>query len=495
MRPVPGPIDSPIAAPTDPPLLSFRDPGGRVVAVGDRIVRLVNRAGAANLDAFLGSRTARAFQDTRRLVATRVLDEDERRDVLTAVGATHAVDAGQVVSVLEHHPMAFSSYPHEWPAGMLWAAACLTLDLARSLLDEGLGLKDATPYNVMFDGPAPVFLDALSFERRSPHDRLWIPSAQFTRTFLLPLLTFKHFGIPPARLLLASPDGPEPEDVYALCGPLRRLRPAFLGTVTLPVWLGRAVRPRIRTTPGHAAGARDPEQVRFVLGALFRRLGRQTDRLRPGARTRSGWTAYAERACHYSAAAQARKADVVDAALADLAPRAVLDVGCNEGRYSVAAATRAACVVAIDRDEAVVGTLWRRAWSERLPILPLVVDVSRPTPALGWRNREMPSFAARARGAFDLVLMLAVLHHLLAADRVPLREVLAFVAELTRDAALLEFVPPTDPMFQMLGRGDLREFDGLTTGAFEDECRRHFRIMSAQPLPDSARSLYLLRKR
>src|SRR5690349_129632 len=89
--------------------------------------------------------------------------------------------------ILEHERIPFPSYPYEWAAPMLHAAGRLTLDLAASLAKEGMGLKDATPYNILFRGPQPVFVDLLSIERRDPRDAIWLPYAQFVRMFLSPL--------------------------------------------------------------------------------------------------------------------------------------------------------------------------------------------------------------------------------------------------------------------------------------------------------------------
>ena len=116
----------------------------------------------------------------------------------------------------------------------------------------------------------------------------------------------------------------------------------------------------------------------------------------------------------YSAEQLAQKEAFVREALAVSRPHAVLDVGANEGYFSFIAAAQGASVVAIDSDPMVVGSVWREASKQRLNVLPLVVDLTRPTPAMGWRNQECASFLDRARGGFDLVMMLAVIHHMLA---------------------------------------------------------------------------------
>src|SRR5437588_10946040 len=133
--------------------------------------------------------------------------------------------------------MPFPSVPYEWPPGMLCAAATLTLDFAETLTDEGLGLKDASPYNVLFRGSKPIFVDLLSFERRDPNDPTWLPLAQFVRTFLLPLLANKHFGLALDQILTTRRDGLEPEDVYKWLKPTQKLLPPFLSLVSMPKWL------------------------------------------------------------------------------------------------------------------------------------------------------------------------------------------------------------------------------------------------------------------
>jgi SAM-dependent methyltransferase len=176
-------------------------------------------------------------------------------------------------------------------------------------------------------------------------------------------------------------------------------------------------------------------------------------------------------------------------------PRCVLDIGCNDGEFSVLAARHGAAVVAIDADAAVVDTLARRVQSERLTIVPLVVDFARPTPAIGWRNVEFPSFLDRTRGGFDLVMMLAILHHLIIDARAPLEDVVALASEMTRETAILEFVSPADPMFAAVARGRESLFASLTVDAFEQALHRRFEIVDSLRLPASDRWLYALRRR
>lgn len=130
-----------------------------------------------------------------------------------------------------------------------------------------------------------------------------------------------------------------------------------------------------------------------------------------------------------------------------------------------------------------------------LDILPLAVDFARPTPATGWRNREAAGFLERARGSFDMVMMLAVLHHLVVTERVPLEEILALAAELTRSAVVIEFVAKDDPMFKRILRGREALFTWYDRERFERACAERFDIVRSEQLPRASRRLYLLEKK
>lgn len=478
---------------------SFRDPSGQVFAVDDRIIRVVYPGGRADLDAFLDTDAARALQAEGLVAETRPLEGSERTGILHRVDV-HADD--EDLLVLEHERVPFPSYPYEWPPEMLAEAGRLTLELSRRLLDEGIGLKDATPYNVLFHGTRPVFIDLLSFERRDPGDATWLPYAQFQRTFLLPLLANHYFRLPLSQIFTAHRDGLEPDDVYPLLGGVQRLRPPFLGLVTLPTWMGgREVRYDQlggKKADGESAAARatraDPEKARFILGQVYKGLGKALRRVAPATGQSSTWSDYMTTK-DYTDESFDVKRTFTENALREFSPSRVLDVGCNTGFFSAQAARAGASVVGIDYDPVVVDAVYRMARAEELDILPLAVDLTRPSPATGWRNRECPSFLDRARGAFDGVLMLAVLHHMIVSERVPVHEVLALAAEITSDLLIIEFVGPQDPMFRRIARGRDHLHADLDTSTFEAAAAPYFEIAKKERVADKHRWLYALRRR
>jgi SAM-dependent methyltransferase len=458
---------------------SFRDPGGRVVIRDGRVFREVASPGLACLDAALNSPAVRAQIERGRFVRTEVLARD-------ASSAT-----------LEHEAIPFPSFPYEWPPEMLYEAGALTIELALALAEEGRGLKDATPFNVLYRGATPVFVDLLSVEQRDPRDPLWLARAQFIRTFVLPLAAEIDFGIPFAQALIQR-DGIEPEAFYRLLSPPARLRPKYLPLVSMPVWLGA------RKNPDDASIYRphqidDAEKSAYIFRRGLLALRKALNRLAPGGRRASRWSDYMAADCSYTPDQFSEKEAFVAEALREASPRRLLDVGANTGHFSRMAARAGASVVAIDGDSAVAGEIWRQAAAEKLDILPLVVNLAQPTPPSGWRNLECPSFldraCATAGGGFDLVLMLAVVHHMLATERIPLPEIIDLAADLTTRFALIEFVDCDDPMFRRLSRGRDELYSHFHADLFEQCVATRFDIVRKRAITSSKRTLYLLRKK
>jgi SAM-dependent methyltransferase len=454
-----------------PAFQTFRDPAGSVEIRPDAVYRTVQPAFEDDILAFLGSPLAASLVASGKLIGSEVL----------------VPTSGQQSLILRHPRIAFPSYPWEWSPAMWAAAAHLTLDLCRELLNEGWILKDATPLNILFRGAQPVFIDVLSIERADPTQPLWIAYAQFIRTFILPMLAHSRLGWP-LHATLARRDGYQPEDLFAALSPLGRLtRPAF-SCVTLPHLLSGKSTRRAATPP---PALQDPEVARHVLLRALATLESHIRRVTPQRASQSVWTEYAGTAHHYSEHDHADKRAFVATALADAHPIHVLDIGCNAGVYSRLAAATGAQVVSIDSDLQTVDRLAASLAGSDRNILPLCVDLARPTPAAGWEYRESLSFLDRATGHFDTVMMLAVLHHLLLSAQIPLDRIAALCAALAKRNLILEWVPPTDPMFVEILRGRESIYAHITEAAFRAAFAPYFSVRRETTLANGRILLHL----
>jgi SAM-dependent methyltransferase len=418
---------------------TFRDPAGQLHLTESYALRRVRPAAAEEALRFLASPLRQNLERSQDLVSSEVVEAEADSQALP----------GEVW--LRHPRIDPISYPWEWTPAQWRAAAELTLRVAGKAIDAGWTLKDATPLNVLFAGARPVFVDVLSFERRDPRSSVWLAYGQFVRTFLLPLVALKYLSWP-LQATLFSRDGYEPTALFRALPKWQRLNPDLLDVVTLAaLFEGKGGSPQ-KPKPS----ANDPELATHILHKRLARLARQI-RNAAGGDAHSEWSRYEQKASHYQPADVERKQRFVRSAFEKYRPARVLDVGANTGTYSLMAAQAGAEVVALDSDTAALEALWRTAAGQQTPVTALVANIARPTPAAGWLNREHLSLLDRLMGKFDLVLMLAVIHHLILREQLPLKHIGELCAQLTRRWLVLEWVPPSDSMFQewLRGRDDL----------------------------------------
>jgi SAM-dependent methyltransferase len=438
---------------TFPSLPTFRDPAGSVEIRPEGAYRSIRAPFDAEILAFLALPIATELVEQGKLVASEIVSP---------------ANAGTLV--LRHPRISFQSFPWEWAPGLWLAAAELTLNLCSDLVQQGWLLKDATPLNVLFRGTQPIFVDVLSIERLDPHQPIWLAYGQFVRTFLLPMLAYSRLGWP-LQSSLTRRDGYEPEDIYAALSWPERVRQPALSAVTLPSLL--ANNKKMQAGGLASRSVKDPELAKEILLKTLRGLLSQMRKVTPAYRS-STWSDYAETATHYNEEDHARKRKFVADALAAAQPSCVLDVGCNTGVYSNLAADAGAEVVSIDTDLQAVDRLCASLKGSGRNILPLCVDLAHPTPAAGWENREYASFLSRCTGHFDTVMMLAVLHHLLLRNQIPMDRIATLCSSLTTRHLILEWVPPTDLKFQELLRGRGAIYTHITEAAFRDAFAKYF---------------------
>jgi hypothetical protein len=196
---------------------------------------------------------------------------------------------------------------------------------------------------------------------------------------------------------------------------------------------------------------------------------------------------------NYTREAFDRKAEIIKGFLAEAKPARVWDLGANTGVFSRLASDQGIMTVASDIDPTAVDKNYRqvREKKEKL-LLPLVIDLTNPSPALGWQNNERDAFIDR--GPVDLVMALALVHHLAISNNVPLANLSSFFARLGR-WLIIEFVPKEDSQVQRLlsSREDI--FPDYTREGFEQAFKNDFQIRKVQEIEGSKRLLYLMESR
>jgi hypothetical protein len=462
---------------------SFRDRDSRVVVAPDAVYRALSGTGADDWRALANSPLLERLTSDGSLIGTEEVGPaalgDAAADILPEGTET----------VLRHERVPFVSYPYEWSFGMLRDAALLQLDLELASLDEGLTLKDATPYNVQFRGSAPVFIDVGSFERLREGEA-WAGYRQFCMLFLYPLLFQAYKEIPFQPWLRGAIDGITPTEAANVFSLRDRFRRGVLMHVALHARLERRYEDR--------EGGDVKEELKKanfkteLIKANVQRLRKLVSKLSWKAGD-TAWTNYRQD-CTYTDADAEQKAAFVRDAVASAQPGLTWDMGCNDGAYSRIAAEHSEYVVAFDYDQATVDALYRalRADDERR-ILPLVANLADPSPGLGWRGLERRPL--EERGKPDLVLALALIHHVSITANVPIAEFLDWLREL--DATLvIEFPTREDPMVKRLLSGKREGSNAdYELETFERLLAERFDVERSESLPSGVRNLYLARPR
>ena len=382
--------------------------------------------------------------------------------------------------------LSFVSQPSEWTDAQLFAAAKLTLELQLEAVDAGFDLKDASAWNVIFDGCRPVFCDLLSFETLT--GRQWWAFGQYARHFLLPLLVSQRAGLRARECFSIWRDGIPPDTARGL-----------LGWTALMTRYGLLLAGQKREAHSSVVFAEaDEGQSRDVVQGFRRKLHAalewQLRGVEPVTKHGHGWAGYEQDRPHYAGASLARKRELVAEWLARLAPRWVLDLGCNTGEFTRLALTTGASVIALDADHDSVQQLFL-THSGNARLHPLVAPLDDLRSSRGWAGREHPGLDQRLEGCADVVLMLALIHHLAIGSAIPLEEVARFAYRCTSRALVVELLEADDPQLIALCRQRRRapEEFGLARqrAAF---LAAGFVIAEEHRLEGAARSLLLLEK-
>ncbi|HET7009835.1 MAG TPA: hypothetical protein VFI11_03600 [Anaerolineales bacterium] len=450
---------------------SFRDPSGFLFSRGGILFRQVNHNYRPSYDLLVSSGLQEELVEGGWLIPHEVVKEPPADETLASL-------------VLRPEPIAFVSYPYEWCFSQLKDAALLTLAIQERALGRGLTLKDSSAYNIQFHQGRPVLIDSLSFEPWTEGEP-WVAYRQFCRHFLAPLALMARVDIRIGDLLRIHIDGLPLDLTSHLLPGKTRLQPGLLAHIHLHA---ASQRRYAGTAPEAASKSRmSLNAMRGLVDSLKSTVGGLD--WAPGG---TDWADY-EQEHNYSAAALESKRRLVAGYIDRIRPKSTWDLGANVGTFSRLAAEAGSTTIAFDLDPSAVEVHYRRCRERgEKNVLPLRLDLSNPSPAQGWAHGERMSLAER--GPADVVMALALIHHLAIANNVPLSMVAETLASYGR-WLILEFVPKSDSQVQRLLSSRKDIFTDYTLEGVQEAFRRSHSIRAMDRVKDSERVLFLMEKR
>lgn len=447
---------------------SFKDPSGFVFHATGILYRQVNRSYGTNWDLLMSSGLYQELVKKKQLIPHQEIDAN-----LTGTAEWY--------KTLQPQPIPYISYPYEWCFEQLRDAALLTLSIQQTALKYGMSLKDATPFNIQFVQGKPIFIDTLSFDVYNP-EQPWVAYRQFCQCFLFPLYLEHYLKKDVQKILSCYIDG-IPVDVTA------RLLP-WKSNLSLGVWLHVYLQNTVQRSKKDGGNT-----VQFQKKKLLDLISHLEGILQkfPAERTyKTTWNNYYDDTIMSQEYLQ-EKEKTFRQFCEGLSIKTALDLGANDGHFSKILAARGIQIVSTDVDGQCINRLYHEVKKQDTPnILPLILDISNPSPAIGFHNKERASFHQRIQT--DLVLALALVHHLVIGKNIPLH----LLADYFNDIAprlIIEFVPKQDPKVQQMLKSRLDVFEDYTEEHFIACFSKYFNTIAAVKIAGTHRILYHLERK
>lgn len=464
---------------------SFRDPANRVYSVekhkngeGKRILRGLDKESLDNFKRLSEQGFYREFVKQGQVVNTDILPSSDPDAI--------AVLKDGWSGVLEHATIPFVSYPYEWTFSMLKDAALLQLNILEQSLENNWTLKDATPYNIQFEGSRPVFIDIPSFEPWVKGEP-WVGYRQFCTMFLTPLMLKSHLGIDQLPILRSYLDGIPPTEAIKYFTGIRKFKKGVMSHIVFPAKVENSISSRERDdAPARRRTGR--EQSPAMIIGLVQSLSRLVRSLK-SSQTHSDWSQYDKTHSYEDADFDAKKT-FIDKHASQAKREQIWDIGCNTGTFSKICSPYCNSIISIDGDHDAVERLYLEGKQNKgSNILPLVMNLSNISPGQGWAGSERRAFDKRKSP--DLVLCLALIHHIRLSANIPNLLFLKWLRSLNSDV-IMEFVNREDEMVIKLLTNKREQYDDYTLDQFIDEAGRYFIIKDRKPLKGGNRELFFL---
>ncbi len=445
--------------------LSFQDEAGRLFKWRGGLYRGLSRVSAPFLARLVEGAAG------RELIAAGLLIETEM--------TPYAAEGFDVI--LRHRLLPFASYPFEWCGAMFRAATLAIVDLAVGLARHDMMLKDAHPWNVLFDGSRPVWVDLTSIQPANG-SRIWPAETEFYDNCLHPLLLMAQGREKLARAIIAESEVVQRADLELLGGSRSLLIDVTTAVLShVPEAKRKVVRKTLRPLRS-ILGQKEKAAPEIPLVQRLEQIRAEVENIKVpfgeaqasphNFRPNEKWNAK-ERGLHRI--------------LSEKKPATVLDIASGSGWFSELAAQFCPQVLAFDLDAEAIARLFASARARGLSILPLVMDFTRPTPARGLGGHV--HIAATERFPCEMVLMLGFLHDLVFRyRRLGLNEICDGLASFSKRWLVVEFIPGDDPEVGPLWSD---WFAGYTLDNFKAALARHFSKIEVLPSHPGARVLLL----
>ena len=448
---------------------SFRDPSGFLFRINGSIYRQINQSYQKEYDYLMDSGLYKNLVDEKLLVP------HEEVEIPPLLQDT-------VYKVIKPETIPFISYPYEWSFSQLKQAALTTLEIQKIAMKYEMTLKDCSAYNIQFQNGKPILIDTLSFEKYE-EGQPWKAYRQFCQHFLAPLALMSHTDIRLNQLLRIYIDG-IPLDLAKKLLPTRTLTMfSLLSHIHI-----------------HAKSQKHYEDKDIKIKE--RKIGRRSfigivESLHSGVKKlkwsgdKTEWGNYYSDT-NYSDEAFSQKKEFVSKFLKEINPKLVWDLGANTGTFSRLASNMGINTISFDIDPVAVEKNYLQCMEKQEnKILPLLLDLTNPSPNIGWANNERMSFVDR--GPADAILALALIHHLVISNNVPLSRIVEFFKKNCNNL-IIEFIPKTDSQIQRLlaTREDI--FVDYNKENFEKEFKKDFVIRNEVRINESERILYSMEK-
>jgi hypothetical protein len=450
---------------------SFRDPDGFIFSYNGKLYRCINFSYQQNYEHLIQSGLYDRLVENELLIPHK---EVQIPNIETTIN---------YYKILEPEVIPFISYPYEWSFSQLKDAALVTLQIQKMALQYGMCLKDASAYNIQFRHGKPILIDILSFEKYQ-EGKPWVAYKQFCEHFLVPLALMAYKDIRLNQLLKIYIDG-IPLNLATKLLPFRSwLRFSLLLHIHLHARSQKYLLNKNINVDKRTFSKKSLLSLIDSLESAISKLKWEPEK--------TEWSEY-YKDTNYSQEAMFHKKKLVDDYIEEVKPNTVWDLGANIGIFSRIASNKGIYTVSFDSDPSVVekSYLQVKNYKER-NILPLCVDLTNPSPSIGWSNKERLSLIER--GPCDLALMLGLIHHIAISNNVPLIQIADFLSQICR-YLIIEFVPKDDSQVQKLLRFRKDIFQDYDERNFEIAFLNYFSILKREKIVDSKRTIYLMKNK